>query len=304
MNSKPVWYVKIDGEQRGPFHEEELAQQIVSGAIGEGVQISQSRTDEWRSIREVDVFDGLIASQSECPPGLEKSSLKSEIHRENDFGVRGRLEEKPADSSGAAKHVADTLSVMNGSGGTEHKVPRRYRRGLAGIVRDLQIGESKPDYPEQISSDYLTFRLERLDQNGSVLENVPIEFFSRRIRGKILREGAEVVVLGRRNRHGIVRPKSIYVIETQSEVRSNTMIPRGPLEAVGKLGSELGKSLLHTTAALIGMPLTLVGFFGFFAGGFMILTGNDEGVGIIVGSILALTVGTVLGKFARGDYDG
>jgi hypothetical protein len=58
-------------------------------------------------------------------------------------------------------------------------------------------------------------------------------------------------------------------------------------------------------AALIGLPLTLGGFGGFWYGIYVIFGNHDVGTGIIItiGSILALAIGTVLGKYSRGDYD-
>ena len=63
--------------------------------------------------------------------------------------------------------------------------------------------------------------------------------------------------------------------------------------------------LFKTVAALVGLPLTLGGFFGFWYG-IIIIFGEQnigDGIMVMVGSILALTIGTILGKFARGDYD-
>lgn len=61
--------------------------------------------------------------------------------------------------------------------------------------------------------------------------------------------------------------------------------------------------LFKTVAGLVGLPLTLGGFFGFWYGIYMIFVDTGVGIIVIVGSILALTIGTILGKFARGDYD-
>ncbi|WP_440954841.1 hypothetical protein ACSAZK_14830 [Methanosarcina sp. Mfa9] len=63
--------------------------------------------------------------------------------------------------------------------------------------------------------------------------------------------------------------------------------------------------LLKTVASLVGLPLFLGGFFGFWFGIYVIFGEQNivEGILIVVGSILALTIGTILGKFARGDYD-
>jgi hypothetical protein len=68
---------------------------------------------------------------------------------------------------------------------------------------------------------------------------------------------------------------------------------------------EFFRVLVKTVAALIGLPLTLGGFGGFWYGIYMIFAEQNtgEGIGFVAGSILALTIGTILGKFARGDYD-
>jgi hypothetical protein len=71
---------------------------------------------------------------------------------------------------------------------------------------------------------------------------------------------------------------------------------------------EFFRVLFKLLATLIGLPLTLGGLGGFWYGIYMIFgVHNAErqigGILVVVGSILALTIGTMLGKFARGDYD-
>ncbi|MGB8951186.1 MAG: hypothetical protein WCC06_00770 [Candidatus Aminicenantales bacterium] len=68
---------------------------------------------------------------------------------------------------------------------------------------------------------------------------------------------------------------------------------------------EFFRVLLKIMAGLIGLPLTLGGFGGFWYGIYMIFVKHNIGGGIfvVIGSILALTIGTIFGKFARGDYD-
>jgi len=64
------------------------------------------------------------------------------------------------------------------------------------------------------------------------------------------------------------------------------------------------KFLLKIIAALVGLPLTLGGFGGFWYGLYLIFGEQKiEGILVVIGSILALFVGTLLGLFARGDFD-
>jgi len=67
---------------------------------------------------------------------------------------------------------------------------------------------------------------------------------------------------------------------------------------------EFFRVLYKVLVALIGLPLTLAESGGFWYGIYMILGGQsrDKGVIVVICLIVALTVGTILGKFARGDY--
>ena len=68
--------------------------------------------------------------------------------------------------------------------------------------------------------------------------------------------------------------------------------------------------LLKVVAGLVGLVLFLAGLFGTFVGFVMVLQTifGDEadfafGMALLVSGIVGLTIGTILGKFARGDYD-
>lgn len=65
------------------------------------------------------------------------------------------------------------------------------------------------------------------------------------------------------------------------------------------------RGLFKILAALVGLPLTLGGFFGFWYGLFLVFARHETGGGlaVAVGSLLALALGTALGRFARGDFD-
>lgn len=63
--------------------------------------------------------------------------------------------------------------------------------------------------------------------------------------------------------------------------------------------------LLKTIATFVGFLLSVGGFFGFFGEIFLILSEDhlSDGIILTVVSVLAFTIGTILGKYARGDYD-
>jgi hypothetical protein len=63
--------------------------------------------------------------------------------------------------------------------------------------------------------------------------------------------------------------------------------------------------LFKIVAVLLGLPLTLGGFFGFWYGLYVIILEQNYSMGIMttIGCVVALTLGTILGKYARGDYN-
>lgn len=68
---------------------------------------------------------------------------------------------------------------------------------------------------------------------------------------------------------------------------------------------KLLRMVAKTVAALVGLPLTLAGFGGFWYGFYMAFGEQNiaGGIFVSVGSVFALTIGTILGKFAAGEYD-
>ena len=64
------------------------------------------------------------------------------------------------------------------------------------------------------------------------------------------------------------------------------------------------RGLCKALAALLGLPLSLCGFFGFWWGLYRCAQGAFEtGIALSLASIASLALGTALGKFSRGDYD-
>ena len=65
------------------------------------------------------------------------------------------------------------------------------------------------------------------------------------------------------------------------------------------------RAILKILATLAGLPLTLGGFFGFWVGIYLAFSDDDpwRGVALCTAAVIALAVGTVFGKYARGDYD-
>ena len=70
-------------------------------------------------------------------------------------------------------------------------------------------------------------------------------------------------------------------------------------------------TLLKVASGLIGMVLLLGGVGSFFYGVFLILaaltdnssTNLPQGIAFAIGGIVVSTIATIMGKFARGDYE-
>lgn len=101
------------------------------------------------------------------------------------------------------------------------KVPRRFWKGLHGIAqhvekRELTSGVDTTGRPKH--KDCLSFVLDKLDDQDSVVEHISVELRAWRISGQVLNSGDEVIVLGKRRRRGFIVPQSIYVVKTGSVI--------------------------------------------------------------------------------------
>ncbi len=63
------------------------------------------------------------------------------------------------------------------------------------------------------------------------------------------------------------------------------------------------EALFRTIAALVGLPLTLGGFGGFWYGIYMVFGDKNVsgGILVVVGSAVSLLLGTILGNYAAGE---
>lgn len=63
--------------------------------------------------------------------------------------------------------------------------------------------------------------------------------------------------------------------------------------------------ILKFFAVIIGLPLTIGGFIGFWVGLYQIFSKETlmTGIIVIVASIIAFILGTYLGNYAKGEFD-
>ncbi len=99
-------------------------------------------------------------------------------------------------------------------------VPKRFIKGYRGTARDVEKREvsSKGVFVKE-GEDYLSFRLERNDDQGNVVELIPIEVRAREIPGRVIKDGDSVIVLGRRNRQGLMIPRKIFNVTNNLEIK-------------------------------------------------------------------------------------
>jgi len=144
-------------------------------------------------------------------------------------------------------------------------VPKRFRNGTRGIVRNLAFGESfkKREYT-------IGFRLEIIDDDGNVTELIPVEARAEEIPSNVMTEGDRVILIGSKNRKGVMITKHVFDITTNSEIKfGESDIVAGTVGAVIHLLNIVfwigfWVSLIGGLAggAFIGIPLAILCFIG------------------------------------------
>lgn len=197
-----AWYVADDGRQSGPLTRSEVVERIQRGELTIAGFVFGPGTAAWVPAGMHPEFAGLFGpaatrATSTAPPAAPAA-------RAPGFAVSRSIEER---AEGRAREPEQPPPVRPAG---PRSVPRRFRHGRRGVVREVQIREVS-------STEYLSFRLERTDAAGNVVEQIPVEMRGN-IPGRVLRDGDEVIVLGRRHRYGI-RPRAVYVLGTESVIR-------------------------------------------------------------------------------------
>lgn len=158
-------------------------------------------------------------------------------------------------------------------------LPRRFRKGLAGTARDVQIREVSGKGFNAPQNDYLSFRLEVTDRDGNVVRQIPVELRAERIPGRVVRDGDRVAVLGKRSRRGFVKPSAVYVVDSQLEIRVKGGGGRGFFGII--LALPLG------LAFLLAWPALIIGIIATASGD---RSAQEWGPALIVLSLVALVV--------------
>ena len=201
------WYIAEDGKSAGPMTSDEVADYIEAGQLTEAGYAYRHGMDDWAPVATEPTFAHLFDSPPPPPPFPPPRSASSAPPV--GFAVSRSLPTR-------TRHQEVTSTAVDSARTPrEERIPLFFRRGRRGVVRDVQIREvSKPTGG---ATEYLSFRLECSDERGNVIEQIPVEMKGD-IPGRVLRDGDEVIVTGRRRRHAI-KPRAVYVLSTQSRIR-------------------------------------------------------------------------------------
>lgn len=149
------------------------------------------------------------------------------------------------------------------------KLPRRFHKGTHGTARNVDIHEVSDG--GMGDEDYMSFRLEVIDNEGNIKEIIPVEARVKEISGRIT-EGDKLIVLGRRNRRGLLKPKSIYNGTTNLSIKLR------------------GYSFFNTTlGCLMGLIFT-ASVVGIIAGLITVTDENSRETGVLVLIVSALAM--------------
>jgi len=153
------------------------------------------------------------------------------------------------------------------------KEPEWVSQGIRGTVR--MVREDIEEYPGGFrkKSRLLTFRLERTDSSGSILEVIPVEAARKPEKGgENIQDGDVVSIKGTRDKYGLFKAQKIFSHATNLEFQSIKVI--SPLGFIG--------GLFYWIIVLLLVPA----FFGIFIGLWIISSGEIiSGLVIIISCI-------------------
>jgi hypothetical protein len=205
-----AWYVAERGVAAGPLTAEEVVARIRAGSLTGQGYVFRSGMDGWALVAGHPDFSVWVTAPPPPAHGFTAPAQTpgGSAHFAVSRNLDGAAVAEPVRRPEPAAHPASV--------GRAETIPRRFRRGRRGVVRDVQIREVASS--TGVSKEYLSFRLERVDERGNVVEQVPVEMKGN-IPGRVLRDGDEVVVAGRRRRRHAIRPRAVYVIGTDSVIQ-------------------------------------------------------------------------------------
>jgi hypothetical protein len=148
-------------------------------------------------------------------------------------------------------------------------IPKKFRKGLRGTARGVENKEFKDNVTG--TDKFLAFRLEIVDNEGNIKELVPVEVLAKTISGRI-RDGDTIVVIGKRNRRGLLKPKGIYNESTKLVIKMKNF------------------TLFGTALGCLTGIFFLASIFGLVTGIALVLDGAEQESGIL----LTLASGVVM----------
>jgi hypothetical protein len=264
------WYVAVNGQEQGPLPQEDVRARIVEGRLGPDAYVFTDGMAEWEPVTSRPEFAEIFAPATRPPPPRRRPKPPSppSANGESDHGSARSSSVFPQGERIEAKTAITPLRTerpeLEHRTGPASRIPRRFRKGARGTVRDVQIREISTG---SVPQEYLSFRLERTDARGNVVEEIPVELRGSNIKARVLRDGDTAIVLGRRSRRGVVIPRAVYVVNTGASIQ---------VKRHGFFATILALPL--GLAFLLAWPALILGVF------------NEELVGLIPLSLVVMVV--------------
>ncbi len=93
-------------------------------------------------------------------------------------------------------------------------VPSKFRNGLKGYARN--IAKQEMSLRKKM---YMGFRLERTDDVGNIIEECTVELVAGKIQGALINDGDNLIVKGKKDSRGVIKPSTIYNINTKTIIK-------------------------------------------------------------------------------------